>query len=130
MLNEKSTPDKLGELLRVQRAAMHLTLHQLSAQSNVSPSHLGRIEKGTRFPSAKVLNRLAGPLGFGQEELLEMAGFMSPDSPANEKAGTVKTGRVDPYVAKILGEESPEIQRTLLGILSILKNIARSLNKV
>ena len=129
MLNEKSTPDKLGELLRMQRVAMHLTLQQLSARAKVSPSHLGRIEKGTRFPSAKVLNRLAGPLGFEQEELLEMAGFMSPGSPANEKGGTVKAGRVDPYVAKILGEETPEVQRTVLGILAILKSIARSLNK-
>jgi transcriptional regulator with XRE-family HTH domain len=129
MLNEKNTPDKLGELLRMQRVAMHLTLQQLSAQAKVSPSHLGRIEKGTRFPSAKVLNRLAGPLGFEQEELLEMAGFMSPESPANEQAGTVKAGRVDPYVAKILGEETPEVQRVVLGILAMLKSIAHSLNK-
>jgi transcriptional regulator with XRE-family HTH domain len=129
MPDENNHTVKLGEMLRMQRAAMHLTLQQLSAQANVSPSHLGRIEKGTRFPSARVLHRLAKPLGLEEGELLGMAGFLTPNSPAGEFASfpnNVKTGRVDPYVAKVLGQETPEVQHIVLGILAMLKSIARS----
>ena len=124
-----NTLANLGEVLRLQRVAMHLTLQQLSSQSKVSPSHLGRIEKGTRFPSARVLHRLAGPLGFEENELLSIAGFLSLETPSAIAEPVYKTGRVDPYVAKMLGQEPPEVQHTVLGILSVLKSIARGMNK-
>ena len=119
----------LGEILRLQRVTMHLTLQQLAAKSRVSPSHLGRIEKGTRFPSARVLHRLAPPLGFEENELFSLAGYLTPDPPS-ETAGTqpYAPGRVDPYVAKILGQETPEVQHAVLGILSLLKSLGRGLN--
>ena len=126
-----NTAANLGEILRLQRVTMHLTLQQLAAKSRVSPSHLGRIEKGTRFPSARVLHRLALPLGFEENELFSLAGYLTPNNPPSEEAGTAQprvTGRVDPYVAKILGQETLEVQHAVLGILSLLKNLGKGLN--
>jgi len=37
-----------GEVLRRERVRIPLTLQELSAMSGVSPSHLGRIERGER----------------------------------------------------------------------------------
>jgi len=117
----------LGELLRQQRAMKGLTIGQLSEMSGVSPSYLGRIERGERSPSAGVLRRLAQPLGFEQVELLTFAGYLSPE-PSSE-AGGGHHGLLDPYVAKVLSEECVEVQRAVVGILSILKSIGKGIAK-
>lgn len=67
----------LGEVLKLRRVMMPLTLHELSARSGVSPSYLGRIERGDRFPSGRILRKLAEPLGFEETELLALAGYLS-----------------------------------------------------
>ncbi len=127
--NKKSAEmNNLGEILRLQRATMRLTLQELSAVSDVSPSHLGRIEMGTRFPSAHVLHAIAKPLGFEEGELFTLAGYLSPVPPAvAENTPTYATGRLDPFVAKMLSQERPEVQHAVIGILTILKNVARSM---
>ena len=43
-----------------------------------------------------------------------------------EESGSRYASRqLDPYVAKMLAEEPPEVQRSIIGILSILKGIAK-----
>ena len=37
--------------------------------------------------------------------------------------------RVDPYVAKVLAQEPVETQRAVIGILTILKSIAKGMTK-
>jgi len=117
----------LGTILKQQRVAIPLTLQELTDKSGVSSSHLGRIERGERFPSAHVLQKIAGPLGFEEDELLTLAGYLSPHPPrmAEESPGYTAR-RVDPYVARVLAQEPVEIQRAVIGILSILKTIAKS----
>ena len=73
---------ELGRILKQQRVAIPLTLQELASASGVSSSHLGRIERGERFPSAHILRRIAKPLGFDLNELLIMAGHLSPE-PSN-----------------------------------------------
>ena len=51
----------LSEVLRQQRVMMSLTLAELAERSGVSSSHLGRIERGERFPSARTLRKLTKP---------------------------------------------------------------------
>ena len=113
----------LGEIIRQQRRTMSLTLQELSARSEVSSSHLGRIERRERFPSACILRRLAKPLGFDEGELFTQAGYLSPQSRSVESE--TYTGRLDPYVARVLSQEPVEVQRTVIGILSILKSVAK-----
>lgn len=117
----------LGKILKQQRITVSLTLQELAATSRVSPSHLGRIERGERFPSAHVLRRIAKPLGFDEDELFTLAGFLSPQTPSiAEKSQAGYSGhRLDPYVAKLLAEEPVEVQRAVIGILTMLKSISR-----
>lgn len=98
-----------------------MTLGELSAVSGVSSSYLGRIERGERFPSARILRKISKSLGFEESELLTHAGFLSPGASTTE----IETGVLDPYVARVLAQEPVEIQRTLIGLLAILKRIAK-----
>ena len=119
----------LGRMLKQQRVMIPLTLQELSAQSGVSSSHLGRIERGERFPSARVLRRLAKPLGFEESELFTLANYLSPQSTAADESVKENVLGLDPYVARVLSQESVEVQRTVIGILSILKSIAKAVEQ-
>jgi transcriptional regulator with XRE-family HTH domain len=121
----------LGEIIRQQRVTIPLTLQELADQAHVSPSHLGRIERGERFPSARILRKIARPLGFEEDELFTLAGYLSPQPGAVSESspGYSGGGRLDPYVSKILAQEPVEVQHAIIGILSVLKSIARSMTK-
>ena len=112
--------NELGKIIKQRRVVAGLTLKELAAESGISSSYLGRVERGERFPSARVLGKLARPLGFGEAEMLTMAGLMSPQS---EAEATI--GRLDPYVYSVLSQEPIEAQRAVVAILSILKSIAK-----
>ncbi len=88
----------LGKILKQRRLMIPLILSELAVASGVSPSHLGRIERGERFPS---------PL------------------PESESQGEYNVGRLNPYVAAVLSREPVEIQRAVVATLSILTSIAR-----
>ena len=118
--------DNLGSIIKQQRVIRGLTLQELSAKSGVSTSHLGRIERGERFPSAQILRRIAKPLGFEESELFTLANYLSPQSPVTDEVTEDSIGRLDPYVARVLSAESVEVQRTVIGILNILKSIAKA----
>ena len=123
--------NNLGRILKQQRIAIPLTLQELSTTSGVSSSHLGRIERGERFPSAHILRKIAKPLGFDEDELFTLAGFLSPQTPgvAEESSAGYGSRHLDPYVAKMLAEEPVEVQRAVIGILTMLKSIARGMAK-
>jgi HTH-type transcriptional regulator, competence development regulator len=121
----------LGKIIKQQRITVPLTLQELAAESSVSASHLGRIERGERFPSARILRKIAKPLGFDEDELFTLAGFLSPQTSgvAEESTSRYANRQLDPYVARMLSEETPETQRAVIGILSLLKSIARGITK-
>jgi transcriptional regulator with XRE-family HTH domain len=120
----------LGEIIKQQRIALSLTLQQLAAKSGVSASHLGRMERGERFPSAHILQKIARPLSFEEDELFMLAGYLSPQSPmVAEKSPIYGQDRLDPYVARVLAQEPIEMQRAVIGILTILKSIAKGTGK-
>jgi transcriptional regulator with XRE-family HTH domain len=115
----------LGKIIKQKRQSENLTLNELSSASGVSPSHLGRIENGDRNPSAGVLQRIAKPLGFSEDELFTLAGYLSAQFPTlNEQPPQDKKYNLDPYVASVLGQEPVEVQKALIGILAILKSLA------
>jgi transcriptional regulator with XRE-family HTH domain len=120
----------LGKMLKQQRLSLPLTLRELSAMSGVSASHLGRIERGERFPSGSILRRIANPLGFEEDELFTLAGYLSFPAPSvAEGYQHYGGGELDPYVARMLAQEPVDMQRAAIGILSILKSIARGITK-
>ncbi|MCK4785104.1 MAG: helix-turn-helix transcriptional regulator [Desulfobacteraceae bacterium] len=75
--------NKLGKILRQRRLMIPLTLKQLCIATGVSVSHLSRIEKGKRFPSAHILKKIGGPLQFSDNELFTLAGYLG-DQPSTE----------------------------------------------
>lgn len=118
---------ELGRILKQRRVMIPLTLRGLSAISGTSSSHLGRVERGERFPSASVLRKIAKPLGFEESELFSLAGYLSPQpSSPDERSADYSGERLDSYVGRILSQEPVEVQRTVIGILSILKSIAKA----
>jgi transcriptional regulator with XRE-family HTH domain len=121
----------LGKIIKQQRITVPLTLQELAAESKVSSSHLGRIERGERFPSARILRKIAKPLGFDEDELFTLAGFLSPQTTAvaDETRPRFSNRQLDPYVARMLAEEPVEIQRSVIGILSLLKSVSKGMNK-
>ena len=123
--------NNLGKILKQQRISVPLTLQELATTSGVSSSHLGRIERGERFPSAHILRKVAKPLGFDEDELFTLAGFLSPHTPgvAEERSSGYSGRHLDPYVAKVLAEEPVEVQRAIIGILTMLKSISRGMSK-
>lgn len=108
-----------------------LTLRELAAISGVSQSHLGRVERGERFPSASILRRIAQPLDIDEKDLLSLAGYLSPQLPDIAEAHPAYISRqLDPYVRMVLAQEPVEVQRAVIGILSILKSLAKATESI
>ena len=128
VIMESRTENKIGEIIKQRRVSIPLTLCELGSNSGVSQSHIGRIERGERFPSAPVLRRIAKPLGFKEEDLFMIAGFLSsPSSDQENSASSVYDNlAIDPFVANLLAREPAEVQRAVIGILSLIKSIARA----
>ena len=105
-----------------------LTLQELAQASGVSSSHLGRIERGERYPSARVLRQMAKPLNLTESELFLRAGFLSP-SVYNDQEEIELLGKLDPYVASLLAKEPEEVQRSMIALLTIMKSLARVINE-
>jgi len=125
--NSKYINHNLGKVLKQQRVTSGLTLRALSVAADVSSSHLGRIERGERFPSAHILRRIARPLGFEESQLFALAGYLPHQLlAANEWGAGNGAGQLDPLVARMLAEESIEVQRVVVTILAVFKSVARS----
>lgn len=117
--------DDLGKILKQRRITIPLTLQELAAKSGISSSHLGRIERGERFPSGRILHKLAEPLGFEQTELFTLADYIKPST----EVETPGSERLDPYVASVLSQEPVEIQRAVVTVLSVMKSMTKSAKK-
>jgi len=108
---------------------MPLTLQQLAKTAHVSASHLGRIERGERFPSARILRKIAGPLNTEEQELFALAGYLT-EPPSFIEGNPIEGNPVpadkqlDPGVARQLSKEPFEIQRHVINILEILRNMS------
>lgn len=71
-MKRKPTPDmsNLPGRLTELRYAAGLSLADLAAQADTSPSSISEVERGLRTPSLPVLVRLARVLGVGLDDLL------------------------------------------------------------
>jgi transcriptional regulator with XRE-family HTH domain len=126
-MNNGAKGKDFGRLIRRQRIMIPQTLQELAVRSGVSPSHLGRMERGERFPSANILRKIAKPLNLDVNELFILAGYIPPQ-PDNisESQSNHKGGQLDPYVSWLLAQEPPGVQRAVIGILSVIKGISQA----
>lgn len=127
---DNSYRNHIGGIIKQQRISLPLTLQELAGKAGVSASHLGRIERGERFPSAHILRKIAKPLGFEENELFTLAGYLSAQPSMIAESTPGYSGRqLDPYVARVLSQEPVEVQRAVIGILTMLRSIAKSMDK-
>ena len=102
-----------GDIIRQARLAKGLNLQKLAAESGVSSSHLGRIERGERSPSIDILRKISEPLGFKGAELLLLV------------AGYSEGGRLSPHLIKGFAQALLELHQVLAEIAPTLENIAK-----
>lgn len=64
--------ETLGRVVRQERQYRNLTIKELGEKAGLSEIYVGEIERGQKYPSAKVLESLAQALGLDIAELLEL----------------------------------------------------------
>jgi len=117
MINDNKS---LGKVLKQRRIMIPLTLGELSAKSGVSQSYLSRIEAGGRFPSARILCKIAKPLRCSESELFTFADYL-PSQSSRIVESEAQLERLDPNVVRALSQEPVELQLAMLAIFSTLK---------
>lgn len=63
----------MGDVIRAERRRQQLTLKELAARAAISVPYLGEVERGKKYPSALVLERIAQALEIEVAEILELA---------------------------------------------------------
>lgn len=85
--------EMLGQVLRLRRTELGLTLAQVSRRSGVSTQYLSEIERGLKDPSSEVIEAIAVVLGLALPQVLVLAAASTPTAaPATAPAFGV-TGR-------------------------------------
>lgn len=122
MVMTESTKE-LGRIIHERRRRTKLTLQKLSALSGVSPSHLARIERKERFPSARILHKIARPLNFNENELFMLAGYLSyPVGARSDYRDNINSG-LDPEIVSVLAQQPHHMQRAVVDIINILQGL-------
>lgn len=70
----------IGNVIRQERRARGMTLKELASRAIVSVVYLGEIERGKKYPSPVVLERLALGLDLATPDLLEMIAYVLRDA--------------------------------------------------
>src|SRR5579864_3114466 len=70
--NMADLQETLGKVVRQERQARHLTIKELGDKAGLSEIYIGEIERGQKYPSAKVLESIAQALDVDMADLLEL----------------------------------------------------------
>jgi transcriptional regulator with XRE-family HTH domain len=62
----------IGKVIRQERQLRQLTIKELGEKAGLSEIYVGEIERGQKYPSAKVLESIARALDLDLAELLEL----------------------------------------------------------
>src|SRR5579859_4019693 len=72
MADSPDLQEIIGRVIRQQRQEHHLTIRDLGEKAGLSEIYVGEIERGQKYPSAKVLESLAQALELDLAEFLEL----------------------------------------------------------
>lgn len=64
--------ETVGAVIRRERQGRDLTIKELAERAIVSPVYLGEIERGQKYPSALVVERVAEALDLGVPEFIDL----------------------------------------------------------
>jgi transcriptional regulator with XRE-family HTH domain len=104
----------IGAVIRRERRERGMTLKELAARAIVSVVYLGEIERGKKYPSPIVLERLAIALDLATPDLLEMIAFTLR---GEERVVTHAIGFTAPNASDQVGARSIGRVVNLLGAL-------------
>lgn len=91
-MRNMSIEKDFGDYIRQLRKEQKLTIRQLEEKSGVSNAYLSQIENGKRgLPSPEILKKIHDPLGVSYDELMEKAGYITPDLRAELIPETIRT---------------------------------------
>lgn len=62
----------IGKVIRRERTDRNMTIKELGEKAGLSEIYVGEIERGQKYPSAKVLESLAGALDLDLAEFFEL----------------------------------------------------------
>ncbi|HHY35709.1 MAG TPA: helix-turn-helix transcriptional regulator [Firmicutes bacterium] len=95
-----------GKWLRETRIKRGFSVRKLAMAAGIGEAYLSQIETGQRgVPSARILKKLAGPLGVTEEEIMRKAGYLEP----SEKSPAVDwTYRFPPDLQEFIRKETQE----------------------
>jgi transcriptional regulator with XRE-family HTH domain len=98
--------EMMGRVIRRERQDRHLTLKEVADKASLSVVYVGEVERGQKYPSAMVLEKLAEALDLTVADLLELVaeeiraerqpattsaiGFALPDQPGQARRVVVK----------------------------------------
>lgn len=102
----------LGEFIRDQRRAGHLSLRKLSEMAGISNPYLSQIERGLRRPSAEILQQIARALKISSETLYMRAGILEARTEGPDLVGDI---RRDPFI-------NEDQKKTLIRIYESFRN--------
>ena len=63
---------RIGECIHIERRRRDVTQEKLAEMVDVSPHHIGQIERGAEFPSMQLCYKIAQALGLKFNELLNI----------------------------------------------------------
>jgi transcriptional regulator with XRE-family HTH domain len=87
----------LGDYIREQRGAAHISLRQLAKTAGVSNPYLSQIERGLRKPSAEILQQIAKALRISAEAMYVQAGILEE---RHDDSGVPAAILADPHVSE------------------------------
>ncbi len=88
----------MGKRIRDKRNELKLTQEKVAEMIDISPSHMGEIERGTSVCSVEVLVNLATVLDLNLDTLVKGINDKNADNAFSEILDTLSTERKDLYI--------------------------------
>ena len=117
-MTANENPKRLGLELKAVRQLKGLSLNSVAGPANISAAYLQKLENGAVMnPSPRVLYRIAEVLEISYMKLMELAGYIWPDS-----ASSGEGAEAGPFEQALKAEElTAEEQKAVAAFISYLK---------
>ena len=97
----------VGKRISAARKSLGLTQEELAAKADISPTHIGVIERGVKAPNLDTFVSIANALGVSADALLQDVVNQSCQYPATE-------------LSRMIANQSPDMQRRIYQAVRVL----------
>jgi transcriptional regulator with XRE-family HTH domain len=110
--------------LREARGQRELSLEAAAREADISAAYMHKLEAGrVNSPSPHVLRRLAGALGVGYSELMELAGYLEPATERREKPMAPGKAPTNSEIVRLLEELRAELAELARAQQELLRRV-------